>query len=231
MAQPTGMGGGRAQGSGGGTSAIVNVTERDFEREVLLSELPVLLEFSAEWCGPCKQIAPEVASFAEEMRGKAKVVRIDIDKSPALARELRVQSVPTFMVFAQQRIADVVVGAVRKKKMREMIDPFLPRAEGAVKPMELFELLREGVLVPVDTRDAAAFARAHLPGAVHMPLEDIGSRLAELHMLRARPVVYCRSGDKTKELAEQLNEQGLPVAFLEGGLLAWEGEGLPIERG
>ena len=69
-----------------------------------------------------------------------------------------------------------------------------------------------------------------LQGAVSMPLEGIEGRLAELHMLTGQPVLYCRSGDKTKDMAEKLAEQGVPVAFLEGGLLAWEAEGLPIER-
>jgi thioredoxin len=225
------LGGVRAKGTKDDRSGIPTITEREFEREVLGSELPVLIEFTADWCAPCKQIAPDVEAFANEMRDKAKVVKIDIDRAPALARELRVQSVPTFMVFAQQRICDVAVGAIRKAKMLEMIDPFLPRAEGAIKPLELAELMKDGVALAVDTRDAGAFTRAHLPGAVHMPLEEIEGRLAELHMLPARPVVYCRSGDKTKELADRLNQQGLPVAFLEGGILAWESERLPIERG
>jgi thioredoxin 1/putative thioredoxin len=225
------LGGVRAKGTKDDGSGIPTITEREFEREVLASEVPVLIEFTADWCAPCKQIAPDVEAFANEMRGKAKVVKIDIDRAPALARELRVQSVPTFMVFAQQRICDVAVGAIRKAKMLEMIDPFLPRAEGAIKSVELAELMKDGVALAVDTRDKGAFARAHLPGAVHMPLEEIEGRLAELHMLPARPVVYCRSGDKTKELADRLNQQGLPVAFLEGGILAWESERLPIERG
>ena len=207
------------------------VTEREFEREVIRSELPVLIEFTADWCAPCKQIAPDVASFAEEMRGKVKVVKVDIDKAPLLARELRVQSVPTFMVFAEQRIVDVQVGALRKKQMRAMVDPFLPRAEGAIKPAELAELIKQGVVIAVDTRDAAAFGRAHIPGATNMPIEGIEGRLAELHMLPARPVLYCRAGDKTKDVAARLAEQGLPVAFLEGGLLGWEAEGRAIDRG
>jgi thioredoxin 1/putative thioredoxin len=134
------------------------------------------------------------------------------------------------MVVAEGRIQDAVVGAIRKKKMQELVEPFLPRAAGALKPAELAELLAGGAVVPVDTRDAAAFKRAHLPGAVHIPVEEIETRLAELHMLRGQPVLYCRSGDKTKELSERLAEQGMPVAFLEGGLLAWEAEGLPIQR-
>lgn len=210
---------------------VPTISEQDFEREVLRQELPVLLEFSAEWCQPCKTIAPEVEAFAKEMDGKLSVRKVDIDRSPLLARELRIQSVPTFMLFAQGRPVDAVVGAIGKKKLREMVDPYLPRAEGALKAVELAQLIREGRVAPVDTRDAAAFGRAHLPTARNMPLEEIETRLAELHMLPAQPVLYCRSGDKTKALAEKLAGEGMPVMFLEGGLLAWESEGLPVERG
>ncbi len=211
--------------------AVPTISEQDFEMEVLRPELPVLLEFSAEWCQPCKTIAPEVAAFAKEMEGKVIVRKVDIDRSPLLARELRIQSVPTFMLFSQGRPVDAVVGAIGKKKLREMVDPFLPRAEGALKAIELAQLIREGRVVPVDTRDVGAFKRAHLPTAKNMPLEEIETRLAELHMMSAQPVLYCRSGDKTKAMAEKLAAEGVPVMFLEGGMLGWESEGLPIERG
>src|SRR5579883_977919 len=179
---PGGDASAKGQGKGAG-GAVPYVTERDFEREVLRSELPVLLEFTADWCQPCKAIAPEVEAFAREMEGKAKVVKVDVDKAPIIAQQLRIQSVPTFMVVAEGRIQDAVVGAIRKKKMLELVEPFLPRAAGALKAAELAQLLAGGAVVPVDGRDAAAFARAHLPGAVNMPLDTIETRLAELHML------------------------------------------------
>jgi thioredoxin 1/putative thioredoxin len=225
-----GPGGGAPAAKSSGGGGVPYVTERDFEREVLRSELPVLMEFTADWCEPCKAIAPEVEAFAREMQGKVKVVKVDVDKAPVIAQQLRIQSVPTFMVVAEGRIQDAVVGAIRKKKMQELVEPFLPRAAGALKPAELAQLIAAGSVVPVDTRDAAAYGRAHLPKAVNIPLEEIESRLAELHMMRGQPVLYCRSGDKTKEMSEKLAEQGLPVAFLEGGILAWEAEGLPIDR-
>lgn len=210
--------------------AVGTVTEQTFEREIMQSELPVLVEFSAEWCGPCKTVAPELTALADDLRDKAKVVTIDVDRSPNIARELGVQSVPTFVVFHQGRPVGGRVGALKRTQLREMIEPFLPRAAGALKPAEVAELVRRGEVIPVDTRESAAFRRAHLPEAVSMPLEEIDSRLAELHMLAGSPVLYCRSGDKTKELAEKLANEGMPVAFLEGGILGWESNNLELER-
>lgn len=226
-----GGGGGGSKPPSGSTGVVPFITEREFEAEVLRPQIPVLLYFTADWCQPCKQIAPEVDALAKELEGKVSIRKIDIDKSPIVARELRIQSVPTFIVFQKGRPVDAVVGAVGKKKLRELVEPFLPRAEGALKAVEVAHAMREGAVVPVDTRDAAAFGRAHLPGAKHIPLEEVETRLAELAMLPAPPVLYCRSGDKTKELAAKLAEMEMPAAFLEGGLLAWEAEGLPIERG
>jgi len=230
-----GMRGGFGGGAGGGGKAggggtVPYVTERDFEAQVLTSDLPVLVEFTADWCQPCKTIAPEVEAFAKEVEGKVKVVKVDIDKSQFLAKQLRIQSVPTFMLFANQRLADAQVGAIDRKGMRAMVEPFLPRQAGALKAVEVAQLVAQGAAVPVDTRDASAFGRAHIPRAKNIPIEEIEGRLAELYMLGGQPVLYCRSGDKTKDLAVKLGEQGMPVAFLEGGMLGWESDGLPIER-
>ena len=206
------------------------VTERSFEQEVLMSELPVLLEFSAEWCGPCKQMAPDLMALARELEGKAKVVTLDIDKSPNIPRQMGVQSVPTFVVFHGGRPVGGKVGAMRKAELRALVEPFLPRAEGAIRPEELVQLLKAERVSLVDTREAPVFNRAHLPSAINLPFEEIETRLAELHMLPATPVLYCRSGDRTKDLAAKLAEQGVPVAFLEGGVLAWEAAGMKLER-
>jgi thioredoxin 1 len=226
--------GGGAGGAGGASAAagggVPYVTERDFEREVLRSELPVLLQFTADWCQPCKAIAPEVEAFAREMAGKVKVVKIDIDRSPVIAQQAGIQSVPTFMVLAEGRPQDVVVGAIRKNKMRAMVEPFLPRAAGALKPADVAQLLQGGAIVPIDTRDPAAFGRARLPRAVNVPLETLEGRLAELEQLPGQPVLYCRAGDRSKALSEKLAGQGAPIPFLEGGLLAWEAEGLPVQK-
>lgn len=222
--------GAAAAGGAAQAGSIPYVTERDFEQAVLLAETPVLVQFTSDRSQACKAIAPEVEAFAAEMDGKLKVVKLDIDKSPGLARQLRLQQVPTFMLFAEQRLADAQVGALGKKQLHAMVEPFLPRSAGALKPRELAELIKQGVVTPVDVRDAAAYGRAHLPGAKSLPFEEIETRLAELYMLPGQPALYDRSGDKAKDLAAAMTEQGTPVAYLEGGILAWESEGLPIER-
>lgn len=210
--------------------AVPFVSEQEFEKEVLRSELPVLIDFTASWCAPCKTVAPEVDAVARDLEGKAKVVKIDIDKSKRIAQTLRIQAVPMFMVFHRGRPVAADQGVLKRAQLRELVEPFLPRAEGALRAPELAQLIQQGQVAPVDTREPAAFGRARIPFSTNIPLEEIEGRLAELHMLNGAPVLYCRSGDKSKELAQKLAEEGTPVAFLEGGFLAWEAESLPIER-
>jgi len=134
------------------------------------------------------------------------------------------------VVFHQGRPVGGRVGALRRAQLREMLEPVLPRAAGALKPEEVAALNRERRISLVDTRESAVFGRSRIAGAVNIPMDQIESRLAELHMLPAPAVVYCRSGDQTKELAAKLEQQGMPVAFLEGGVLGWEAAGFGLER-
>ena len=211
-------------------SSIPLVSEQDFEPEVLRSELPVLIYFTTDRSAASKTVTPEVEAIARELEGKVKVVKIDVDKSKRIATSLRIQGVPMFMVFAKGRPVAAEQGVLLRVQLREMLEPFLPRAEGAIRAIELAQLIKEGQVVAVDTRDARSFGRARIPGAVNLPMEEIETRLAELHMLPGAPILYCRSGDKSKELADKLAEGGMPLGFLEGGFLAWEAESLPIER-
>jgi thioredoxin 1/putative thioredoxin len=206
------------------------VTEQTFELEVLQSELPVLVEFGAKWCAPCKTVAPELEALSRELDGKATIVTVDIDESPFLAREMGVKSVPTFVVFHQGRPIAGKVGALPRDQLRQLLEPVLPRAAGALRPEEVAQLLKHHRISLVDTREPAVYQRAHIAGAVNMPLGEIETRLAELHMLPNPPVIYCRGGDQSKDLARRLNERGVPVAFLEGGVLGWEASGFSLDR-
>lgn len=211
-------------------SPLPYVTEQNFEREVLQTELPVLIEFSAVWCAPCKQVEPDVVALMHELEGKAKVFKIDVDKSPMLAQEFQVKSVPTFMVVKGGRVVAGQPGAMRRNQLRALIEPFLPRSESAVRVEEFLKLAQSGRVVAVDTREASSFKRAHVPGAIHLPLEEIESKIDTIAATGRVPVLYDRAGTDTKAIAEKLAEQGYPVAFLEGGFLAWEVAGQPIER-
>src|SRR4051794_32239446 len=137
--------------------AVPTIPEPDFEREVLRSELPVLIDFTADWCAPCKTVAPEVEAIAHELDGKAKVVKIDIDKSKRIATSLRIQAVLSFMVFLKGRPVAADQGVLRRNQLRELIEPFLPRAEGAIRAVELAQLLQQRQVVPIDVREAAPY--------------------------------------------------------------------------
>jgi thioredoxin len=208
------------------------VAERDFEKEVLRAELPVLVDLYADWCQPCKQLAPILEQVQSELQGKLKVVRVDVEKSPMLARSFRVQSIPMIVLLAQGRPVDQVVGLVDKKTLLEMIQPYLPAAADEVAPKELQQLLKLGQVVPVDVRDASAYGRYRIPGAVNIPKEEIQTRLAELAPRDGRlRVLYGRTTDDAKELTEKVRQAGVDVAFLAGGFLHWEADGGEVERG
>lgn len=90
------------------------ITESNFDDEVLRSSLPVLVDFWATWCGPCKMIAPIIDQIAKEFEGKAKVVKVDVDACPGLAQRYGVRSIPTLFFIKNGAVVDTVVGATSK---------------------------------------------------------------------------------------------------------------------
>jgi rhodanese-related sulfurtransferase/thiol-disulfide isomerase/thioredoxin len=206
------------------------VSEQDFEQNVLMNELPVVVEFFSPTSNMSKAAAPEVEAAAKDLEGKAVFVKVDVERSRRIVAALRVQGIPSFAVFVKGRPVALKSDVLRRKAIVDMVEPFLPRAEGAITPPELAEALRQKLVVAVDIREASSFGRAHIPSAVSFPLEDVRNRLAELHMLQAQLIFYCRTGKDSKELAFELAEQMPEVGYLEGGFLAWEAEQLPIER-
>ena len=208
------------------------VAEKDFEREVLRAQLPVLIDLYADWCQPCKQLTPILEQVSQELSGKLKIVRVDVEKSPLLARSFRVQSIPMMVLIAQGRPVDQIVGLVDKKTILDMVQPFLPAAADEIAPKDLQQLLKLGRVVPVDVRDAGTFARYRIPGAVNIPKDDVLKRAAELAPRDGRlRVLYGRTTDDAKDLAEKVREAGVDVAFLLGGFLHWEADGGEVERG
>lgn len=212
--------------------AVIEVNDATFEKEVLRSAEPVLIDLYADWCQPCKQIAPIVAELAAEHAGKLKVVKIDVDKSPMVAQSFRVQSIPMLVVIHQGRIVDRVQGAVDKASIQRMLEPVLPRDAAEIPPKELAQLLTARRVVPVDIRDPGSYARYRIPTAINLPEAEVMTKMESLAPVDGRVrVLYGRSGADAKELAEKLQAAGVEVAFLAGGFLHWEADGLEVERG
>ena len=87
------------------------VTTADFDTEVLQADVPVLVDFWAVWCGPCRRVGPEVDAVAEQLSGKAKVMKVNVDEDPDIAARYGVQSIPTLIIFKDGKAVDQMVGA------------------------------------------------------------------------------------------------------------------------
>lgn len=106
-------------------SKIIEINEANFEQEVKNSDVPVLIDFWATWCGPCRMIAPIVEEASAVYDGKLKVAKIDVDNNQNLASKYAVMSIPALMFFKQGNVVDQIIGAVHKKILFERIDKVL----------------------------------------------------------------------------------------------------------
>ncbi len=103
----------------------LSVDEKSFETEVLKSSLPVLVDFWAEWCGPCKMLSPVVDELAQELNGKLKVVKVNVDDAQELAMQYSVMSIPTLLVFKNGEVVDQMVGAMPKQQLLNKLNPLI----------------------------------------------------------------------------------------------------------
>lgn len=104
---------------------ITHVSETTFDREVLASEHPVLVDFWAEWCGPCKMIAPVLDEIANEYAGRLKVCKVDVDANPGVPEKFGIRGIPTLIVFKDGNAVDTKVGALSKSQLTQFIDACL----------------------------------------------------------------------------------------------------------
>lgn len=101
---------------------ILNVNDSDFSKEILESNIPALVDFWANWCGPCLTIAPVIEELAKEYEGKIKVAKINVEENPQIPGQYGVRGIPTLILFKNGRAFDKVVGTVSKEKLRQMLE-------------------------------------------------------------------------------------------------------------
>ena len=105
--------------------AALEVTDDSFTNEVLNSELPVLVDFWAEWCGPCKMVSPIVEELSNEYNGKIKVAKLDVDSNPQTATNYGIRGIPTLLMFKDGSAVDQIVGAIPKAQIAERLDKII----------------------------------------------------------------------------------------------------------
>ncbi|MCL2396975.1 MAG: thioredoxin [Defluviitaleaceae bacterium] len=101
------------------------VSEMEFENEVIKSEVPVVVDFFATWCGPCKMISPILDQLSDEFANQAKIVKVDVDQAKEMAINYNVKSVPTLIVFKNGEVVDKIVGALPKSEIKSKITPWV----------------------------------------------------------------------------------------------------------
>ncbi|MQF64717.1 thioredoxin [SAR202 cluster bacterium AC-409-J13_OGT_754m] len=101
------------------------VTDAEFEEKVLNAEIPVLVDFWAEWCGPCKMIAPMVDELAEEFDGQMAFAKVDVDSNPITAVKYGIRSIPALLIFRDGQPIDQIIGAIPKGQLRKKLDSVL----------------------------------------------------------------------------------------------------------
>ena len=106
-------------------SSALAITDATFQSEVVESTIPVLVDFWAVWCGPCKMVAPIVDELAGEYEGKVKVGKVDVDSEQKIATDFGIRSIPTLLIFKDGKVADTIVGAVPKKHVQEKLEAVL----------------------------------------------------------------------------------------------------------
>lgn len=106
-------------------SEVVHITDADFEKEILKSDIPAMVDFWADWCGPCKMVAPTIEELAEEFKGKIKIAKMNVDQNHNTPARFGIRSIPTMIFFKNGEVANVVIGAQPKEILKRELEKLL----------------------------------------------------------------------------------------------------------
>jgi thioredoxin 1 len=209
--------------------STIQVTDQTFKSLVMDAELPVLVDFWATWCAPCRAVAPILEELSEELAGRLVIAKLDVDANPMLATQLRIQSIPTMVLFNKGRPVTAVQGALPKDAIMDMLNKHVPGLKPpTIQVLDLAARLDAGHPIQVfDIRDPRDVSRSHLRHARCVAEADLPAAIMELDP-RVLVVLVDRTGQgaeaAAKSLAGQLPHQ---ILALHKGILEWQGAGQP----
>jgi thioredoxin len=209
-------------------ASTIPVTDETFDRDVLHASRPVLVDFWATWCAPCRTVAPVLEELAVEYKDHVTVAKVDVDACPQVAARFRIQSIPTFVLFEGGKPLVAFQGAQPKARFVKMLEQHLPALKArAISVADLDALMKSGRPVHVfDIREPRDFGRSHIRRSRCVSADRLPDEARAV--AKGEPIVLvCRTGERSKAEATRLSEQGFEAVALEKGLLEWEGSGRP----
>ena len=207
--------------------SAININKNNFQNEVMNSDNPVLLDFWAPWCGPCRMVVPIVEEIAKE-RSDIKVGKVNVDEQPELASRFGVMSIPTLVVMKNGKIVNQAMGARPKNAILGMLYGGVTMGFfDFFKQADINQGVKEYTATPgavlLDVRTSEEYRGGHIPGSKNVPLQAIDKVSSVAENKDTVLFVYCYSGARSRQAAGLLQRMGYRNVNNIGGIAAYAG--------